>query len=148
VSVAEFDAVKVWLQSFPPLSEPEKVSDTVRRTADGKYVADTYCVLFGGAPDELDDNRFTGMQAPESNAEYVHTVRCVSTSAGGCRNLVSLVTNHMVGHRPVVEGRTTDPLRLTFARDVEPDDSIRPALFFADLEFTWTSRRKQGVIQP
>jgi hypothetical protein len=148
VSAAEFNAVKDWLASYPALSAPNKVSDTVRRNADGTYVADTYCVLFGGAPDELNDDRFTGVQAPESTAEYVHTVRCVSTTASGCRNLVSLVTKHMVGHKPVVAGRKTDPLRLTFARDVESDDSIRTVLFFSDLEFTWTSRRPQLEVQP
>lgn len=140
MSVSEhFDAVKAQIETDEALEG--KGYDTARRDIEGKLVRDTYWILFGGAPEALDDDRFTKPQDAASTAEYVYTVRAVSVTAAGCRATINKIIAKLAGAALAVSGRSLDKLRLTGSEDPKPDYSVRPPLFFADLEFTLVSRR-------
>lgn len=133
---AEYAAVLAQLEDDENLT----VRDTVYK-ADGTLFTGTYAVLFGGVPDDLDDDRFTKSQDTDSAATYVYTVRGVAPTADGARAVLKHVTTQLVGFVATISGRTCDPIRLTHADDVEPDTSVKPPLFYADLELTLVSRR-------
>lgn len=109
-------------------------------TTTGLPVVGTYVILFGGAPDSLDDGRLSAPQFVDSDAEYVYTVRSVSTTADGVRSTQTKVGAQLIGHRLVVAGRSCRT-ELTHATDVDWDKSVNPPLFFADQEFTVYSSR-------
>jgi len=133
---AEYAAVKARLVADTTLV----VRDTVYN-ADGTIFTGTYAVLFGGAPDTLDDDRFTAAQGTDSTATYVYTVRGVAPTADGARAVLKHVTTQLVGFVATVTGRKCDPIRLTRSTDVEVDASVRPPLFYSDVELTLISRR-------
>lgn len=137
--IAEFAAFKAQVQASPLLTQ--KVFDVVRIDGDGKLIRDTYVVLFGGPPDDLDDGRLSLPQLPDADATYVYTARVVSTTPGGVRSTINLVLGQIVGQVLVVDGRRIDPMRLTFSTDIIADTSVLPPLFYSDLEFTVVSRR-------
>jgi hypothetical protein len=137
--IGEFAAFRGQLESAPALSG--KVFDAVRVDAEGKLIRDTYAVLFGGPPDDLDDGRLALPQMADADATYVYTVRAVSTTAGGVRATLSLLLRQVVGSVLTVEGRRMDRTRLTDVTDVLTDDAVRPPMFYADIEFAVVSRR-------
>lgn len=140
MSAAEhFAAVKARLDADSALSG--KGYDSARRNTDGTLIRDTYWILFGGAPETLNDDRFTKPQAADSTAEYVYTVRAVSVTPDGCRAVVGKVIAQLAGATLTVEGRALDPLRLTASDDPRPDDAVKPPIYFADTEWTLVSRR-------
>ena len=63
---AHYAAVKARLNADTNLAG--KGADTIRLDGAGLPVRDTYWVLFGGAPDELDDDRLAAKQRPDSDA--------------------------------------------------------------------------------
>lgn len=132
----EYAAVKAQLVDDDALV----VRDTVYQ-ADATIFLGTYVVLFGGGPDDLDDQRFTKAQDVDSDATYVYTTRCVSTTAAGVRSTLKHVTTQLVGFIPTISGRTCNPIRLTHSDNVEVDPSVKPPLFYCDAEFTLVSRR-------
>jgi len=137
--MAHFSAFKARLEGDSALSG--KGYDSARRNTDGILIRDTYWIPFGGAPENLDDDRFTKPQDADSNAEYVYTVRAVSPTPDGCRAVVDKVTAQLAGAVLAVTGRELDPLRLTASDDPRPDDSVKPPIYFADTEWTLVSRR-------
>lgn len=114
------------------------VHDTALVDAGGLPVVGTYAILYGGAPDVLDDGRLTAMQSPNSDAEYVYTVRSVSTTADGVRSVQAKVGVQLIGHALAVAGRSCRIVQ-TDVTDPEKDRSV--ALFFADQEYTVYSSR-------
>jgi hypothetical protein len=134
--VDEYAAVEARLEADTALV----VRDTVYDSA-GELFRGTYVVLFGGAPDILDDNRLAKAQDPDSAAVYMYTVRCVSTTPAGVRSALKHVTTQLVGFIPTITNRTCDPIRMTHTTDVEPDTSVKPPLFYSDAEFTLASQR-------
>jgi len=136
---AHYAAVKARLEADPALAT--KVNDTLLLTATGLPVQGTYAILYGGAPDSLESNRFTAPQAIDSDAEYVYTVRSVSTTADGVRSIQAKVAAQLIGHRLVVAGRNCTSMRLTDVTDVQYDKATNPVLLFADQEFTLNSYR-------
>lgn len=136
---SHFLAVKSRLLAEPALVG--KVNDTALvDTTTGLPVVGTYVVLYGGAPDSLDDGRLSSLQSPDSDAEYVYTVRSVSTTADGVRSTQTKVGAQLIGHRLVVAGRSCR-VELTDQTNVDWDKSTDPPLFFADQEFTVYSSR-------
>lgn len=132
-----FAAVLSRLRESPALAG--KVHDTALIDPGGLPVVGTYAILYGGAPDVLRSGRFTAPQLATSDAEYVYTVRSVSTSADGVRSVQSKVEGQLIGHVLVVAGRNCSRLRRTFVADPEMDKSTNPVLYFADQEFTVNS---------
>jgi hypothetical protein len=106
----------------------------------GLPIRGTYTILFGGAPDVLDDGRLSALQFADSDAEYVYTVRSVSTTADGVRSTQTKVGAQMIGHRLIVAGRSCR-IEQTHATDVDWDKSVKPPLLFADQEYTVYSSR-------
>lgn len=137
-AAAHFEAVKARLELDTALAG--QVRDTIYDGA-GEVVHGSYVVLFGGAPDLLDDNRATKIQDQDSTATYVYTVRSVSTTPGGVRSVVAKVVAQIVGFAPTVTGRRCDTLRLTHTTGVDKDATVKPPLYFEDDEFTLVSRR-------
>ncbi len=137
-AAAHYDAIKAQLEV--DLALADNVRDTVYDGA-GEVVRGSYVVLFGGAPDTLDDNRATKIQDADSTATYVYTARSVSTTPGGVRSVVAKAIAQLVAFTPTVSGRRCDPVRLTHSTEVQVDDSVKPPLYFEDDEFTLVSRR-------
>jgi hypothetical protein len=137
-AAAHYAAVKARLETDTALAG--QVRDTVFDGA-GEVVRGSYVVLFGGAPDALDDGRLTRIQDIDSTATYVYTVRSVSTTPGGVRSVVSKVLDKLVGFSPTVTGRRCDTIRLTHSRGVQIDSTVKAPLYFEDDEFTLVSRR-------
>jgi len=117
-----------------------KVHDTALVDAVGLPVVGTYAILYGGAPDVLDDGRLSSVQAATSDAEYVYTVRSVSASADGVRSIQTHVATQLVGHRLVVTGRSC-LVEQSNVTGIDWDRSTNPPLFFADQDFLVRSSR-------
>lgn len=133
-----YAAVKSRLLADPALTG--KVHDTALVDAGGLPVVGTYAILYGGAPDLLASNRFTAPQSVDSDAEYVYTIRAVSTTADGVRSVQSKVAAQLVGHALVVAGRQCR-VEQTDTTEIDWDKATNPPLFFADQEFTVYSSR-------
>ncbi|MEO5920612.1 MAG: hypothetical protein ABIQ01_05655 [Pseudolysinimonas sp.] len=134
-----FAAVRTLLVAGPNLAN--RVFDTARVDAQGQLIRDTYAVLFGGTPDDRDDDRNTAPQQVDSTAEYVYTTRSVSITADGARKVADQVAAALIGKVATVTGRRCDPLRQTLGGDAEPDRSVTPPLYYIDDEYTLVSRR-------
>ena len=115
-----------------------KGHDTSFTDVDGAPVRSTYWLLFGGAPDVLDDGRMTALQLATSDAEFVYTVRSVSTTGDGARSVQAKVAAQMIGHPLVVPGRLCRT-QMTDATDIRWDQTAK--LFHGDQEFTVFSSR-------
>lgn len=136
---AHYAAVKARINAHASLAG--KGSDAIRMEA-GLPVRDTYWVLFGGAPDELGDDRLTAPQRADSDAEYLYTVRFVSVTHDAVLQGAAAVVAQLVGWVPTVSGRTCDPVRLDDGvPPVDADTRVSPALFFIDLDFVLKSSR-------
>ncbi len=136
---AEFNAVKARLNADAALAG--KGSDAVRMEA-GLPVRATYWVLFGGAPDELDDDRLAAIQRPDADAEYLYTLRLVSVTHDAVLDMCERAVTQLVGWVPTVAGRRCEPMRLDDRPDlIDADTRVTPALLFADLDFIVQSNR-------
>ena len=136
--LSHYAAMKARLEAEPTLAG--KINDTALVTAAGLPFVGSYEVLYGGAPDSLDDERLAAMQSSTSDAVYVYTVRSVSPTAAGVRNQQAKVAAQLIGHRLVVAGRSCR-VEQTDATDVDWDRSTNPPLYFADQEYTVYSSR-------
>ena len=134
---AHYAAVIARLRASPALAD--KTHDTALVDSGGLPVVGTYAILYGGAPDVIMSGRFTAPQLATSDAEYVYTVRSVSTTADGVRSTQAIVAGQLIGHTLVVAGRTCSRLRLTDTTDPDLDKSTNPYLFYADQNFTVNS---------
>ena len=133
---AEYAAVSARLAADPALVVRDTVYDTSGALFRGQYV-----VLFGGAPDELDDQRYSHPQASDSRAVYVYTARCVAVTADGVRSVLDHVMTQLIGFAPVIAGRKCWAMTMTLTQDPAPDTSVQPPLYFCDTEFTLVSDR-------
>lgn len=134
--MSEFDALKALLESVPELAGRVRDSVTDR---DGGLVRGTYLVLYGAGPSELDDGRYGGIPRPDSDALYEFPLRAVSIDAEGVRLLAGLVQS-VVGRKPSVADRKTDPLTVEFEA-AQVDNSVSPPLHFMDMHVEFWSRR-------
>lgn len=107
----------------------------------GQLVRANYWIVFGGRPEDLDDDRFTAPQQLDSIAEYVFTVRSVAVDADGALDQADAIAAQLVGAVVAVEGRSLDPMRATGSDPVAPDNRVSPPLFYCDDEYTVVSRR-------
>ena len=135
---AHFAAVKARLNADAALAG--KGSDAIRMEA-GLPVRDTYWVLFGGAPDELDDGRLSAPQRADSDAEYVYTVRFVSVTHDAVLQGAERVVAQLVGWSPTVAGRNCGAIVLDDQQPVDADTRVSPPLYFIDLDFVLKSSR-------
>lgn len=139
-----FLAVMSWLKADTVLAG--RVHNTLVVDTSGLPVRDTYVVLFGGPPDELDDDRLSSPQTMRSDAEYEYTARSVSVTADGALAVAERVASRLVGFQPLVAARSCEPMRLVRSFPVEVDSSVRPPLFFCDQDFLLRSSR--AVLPP
>lgn len=135
----EFAAVKARLEDAPQLTT--KVFETARVDSSNGLIRDTYLILFGGGPESINDYRLAKNQDPDSDAEYEFDLRAVSTTAAGARALWRIAHRQLVGHILTVDGRRCDPLRFEDSEPVQPDNSVKPPLFYIDSTYSLTSRR-------
>lgn len=135
---AHYSAMKACIESRPALAG--KVFAAARLNPQGGLVRETYVILFPTAPD-LDDDRFTAVQAEGSTATFEFDVKAVAPTADGVMHVMDHLTAALVGASLDVAGRRCDPVVLTSSDPVAPDDDSSPPMFYADLEFTVVSRR-------
>lgn len=134
-----YAAVKARLEASPVLAG--KVHNTIATDAAGVPIRTSYVILFGGSPDVLDDDRLTSEQSTDSDAEYLYTVRAVGANADAALATADVVKGQLIGFAPTISGRSCPAMWLDDGSDVEPDVSIKPPLFYIDLEFGLKSNR-------
>ena len=136
---AHYAAVKDRLNADTVLAG--KGSDAIRME-NGLPVRATYWVLFGGAPDDLDDDRLAAPQQADSDAEYVYTVRFVSVTHDAVLQGAERVIAQLVGWVPTIAGRNCGAIELDEGdANVDADTRVTPPLFFIDLDFILRSSR-------
>lgn len=135
---AHFAAFRALLVAVSILAN--KTFSNVRIT-NGQPVRANYIVLFPDGPADLDDNRYTGVQARESRSRWRFDVRVVAVDADGLMLLADAAMS-VIGQIPVIEGRTCD--RVSLVPGVEEGkgryDSVTD-LHYLDLSFQFWSRR-------
>lgn len=138
---AHYLAVKSRLLADSALAT-KGVFDTVRvDTTSGLPVQATYVVLFGGAADVLDDGRLSAPQLASSDAEYIYTVRAVSTSFDGVMATMTKVHAQLLGFIPTVDGRKCSAITLDNSSEVRPDNAVNPPMYYMDCDFILKSSR-------
>lgn len=130
---AEYSALKVLLESVPPLS------GSVHGPDEEEPKRDTYLLTFPAGPEELDDARWATIPRPESDAEYSFPLRAVSTDLAGVM-LIADAVRGLVGRKLTVAGRRCDPITVEFD-PVKKDNAVSPALFFMNMWVEFWSRR-------
>lgn len=126
--MTEFDAFRARLVA----RFPNKVDDTVRFTADGKYNRDNYLILTGQRRVESAERQ--GRSQP-GNHIWFFKVRAVGVSAEAVRGMLRDASLELVGWVPQVAGRTCYAVRWTDGTAPEADHAVKPPLFFADDEY-------------
>lgn len=134
----EFPAFKARLVESPILAG--KVFPIVRVTG-GEPVRTNYVVAKSSPPDEIDDARYSSVQAFDAARRFTFDVRVVAVSDDGLDTLGNAVLRQALGHRLVVDGRRCDPISLV--PGVEEGDGYDrvAALFYRDFSFRFWSRR-------
>jgi len=139
VITIHYSAVKDRLEADTALLN--KVFPSVRLDSTGDLIRESYLILYPTSPEELDDYRFTKEQDINSTATFIYDLKAVSSTAEGAGEVADHAITQLVGARLTVAGRKLDQIRMTGASRVEPDTSVKPPLFYCDLEFTLISRR-------
>lgn len=134
-----FAAVKARLEASSVLAG--RVYNTFAVDASGAPIRTAYVILYGGAPDVLNDDRVTAPQSRDSDAEYVYTVRSVGPTADSALATADVATGQLIGFVPTVAGRRCSKIKLEDGGVVELDNSIKPPLFYIDQDFLLISRR-------
>lgn len=137
--IAHYAAVKARLQADTIIAP--KVFDAARVDATGALIRDTYVILFGGPPDDLDDGRNTSPQSSGSDAVYLYPTKVVSITAIGALGFAKKVSDHLVGFRPVIANRLCGEIALDDADPVEVDFSVTPPLYYVNQDFILKSSR-------
>ena len=136
---AHYKAVKARLEASPVLAG--NVYNTLAKSADGSLITTSYVILYGGAPDVLNDDRVSAPQSKDSDAEYVYTVRSVGVNADAALATADVASTQLIGFVPTLAGRRCQRIRLDDGGSVEMDSSLTPPLFFIDQDFLLISRR-------
>ena len=131
--IAEFDAVKTLLGSVSLLAGSVFTPD------DPEPARGTYLLVFPAGPEDMDDQRWSTVPVPGSDAEYSFPLRAVAQDVAGVM-LIADAVKGLVGSKPNVSGRRCDPLTVEFD-PVKKDNSVSPALFFMDMWVEFWSRR-------
>ena len=134
-----YAAVKARLEASAALAG--KVYNTLARKADGTLITTSYVILYGGTPDVLDDERLSSVQSIDSDAEYIYTVRSVSSTADGALATADVASTQLITAVLVISGRLCNPILLDDGGVVEMDASLSPPLFFLDNAFLLKSSR-------
>lgn len=136
------DAVTARLEMHAGLAG--KVFEVVRQNPDGEYVRANYVVVTAGMPVTGGD-RQARTQTHRDNAVFDFKVRAVGVSPSAVLGLLDAVSQQWLGWVPSVVGRECSAMR--YPRQsvtVEADTSVRPPLFFADVEYTLRSHFVNG----
>ena len=133
---AHYDVVKARLEEHVALAG--KVFDVVR-VENGEFVRAAYVVLTIGMP-ETGGDRQARSQQHDDNAVFDLKVRAVGTSPSAVMGLLNAVSAQWLGWVPTVAGRRCYALRYPRQTvDIESDASVRPPMFYADVEYTFRS---------
>lgn len=134
---AHYDAVKARLEEHVALSG--KVHDAVRVNDAGEFVRAAYVVLTAGMP-ETGGDRHARSQTHQDNAVFDFKLRAVGTSVNAVMGLLDAVSSQWLGWVPTVAGRRCFAMRYPRQEAaVLPELSVRPPLFYADVEYTLRS---------
>lgn len=136
--LAHFTAFRAWLDAAPPLTGR---GHDAAHLDPSTQITDAYWVLYGGGPDELDDERLSKTQDPLSDAVYEYTVRCVAPTGDGALAVATAVFVRAVGARLTVEGRRLEPVEYVGGSPVKFDPAFVTPVFFVDESYRLTSRR-------
>lgn len=134
---AHYDVVRARLEEHVALKA--KVHDAVRVSESGEFVRAAYVVLTAGMP-ETGGDRQARAQIHHDNAVFDFKVRAVGTSVNAVMGLLDAVSAQWLGWVPAVAGRRCSAMRYP-RQDVEvlPELTVRPPLFYADVEYTLRS---------
>ena len=108
---------------------------------DGNPIRGNYYVLFHGGPDEVNDDRLTKGQDPDSDRLFVYTVRCVAVTDEFVDDMSAEAFSLLLNWAPVVSGRVCSTVRHAGSDPVKADTAVLPPLYFGDDEYELDSRR-------
>lgn len=136
------DAVTARLEMHVGLAG--RVFEVVRQNPDGEFVRDNYLVVTAGMPVTGGD-RQARSQVHRDNAIFVFKVRAVGVTSDVVLRMLDAVSQQWLGWVPSVVGRECSSMRYPDQNvTVEADTSVRPPLFFADVEYTLRSHFVNG----
>ena len=131
--IAEFNAVKSLLESVPILSGHVYGPD------DEEPARGAYLLVFPAGPEDMDDQRWSAVPDPKSDAEYSFPLRAVAEDRHRLM-LIADAVKGLVGRKPTVAGRRCDPLTVDFD-PMKKDNAVSPALVFMNMWMEFWSRR-------
>lgn len=138
---AEYTAFLARLRAHTMLSN--KTDTVVRLDGSGNAVRANYIIAFPAVPDGLGDDRYTALQAVDSDRFLSFDVRVVAVDADGVLLLAEAVMAQMIGHVLDVSGRRCEPIRL--ATDGVEEGTVQfdrtARLFYLDVSLEFMSRR-------
>lgn len=129
------------VQARLELRLPGKVSDSARLNTDGTYRRENYVILLGGAPAETGGDRQAHSQILNDNAVFDYKMRVVGTSPGVVRDMLDAVNAQMFEWTPLIPGRVCSRMHYPPRQrpEVQVETSVKPPLFFADVEWVLRS---------
>lgn len=132
-----FTALKSRIEAHPGLSG--RVYGTFRSDASG-LVRDNYVILYSPVPLDVPQERFTEIQTFDGAVEFDARFKVVAVDEANARRLQAAVLTQLVGFMLTIDGRQPAKVTLGPVREVTPDTSVKPFLFYADASVEWTSR--------
>lgn len=129
-----YEALRARLETDAALAG--KGSDSIKLNDRGELIRETYWVLSGGET-SYPIERMTATQA-SGDLESVFNWRLISPSANAVRIGIDKASQLLRGWVPVIAGRSCAAATVDVF-EVEPDLSVRPPIFFADVEITLRS---------
>ena len=132
-----FAAFRTMLAAVPGIPA---VDDVARVTDSGELVRANYVIAWPPKIPDLDDERYTALQRPDSKAVLRFDVRPVATTADGVLLLADRALS-LIGQKLTVEGRSCDPFTLVPGVEEGKAEYDRTArLYYVDFTLETVSR--------
>lgn len=134
-----YEAMHDRLESHEALAG--KVDDTLRYDEDGKYRRENYIVLLGGAPVAMGGERQARKLTANDNAVFDWALRHVGISPDAVRLLMEASAAQLAGWVPTIVGRRCSAMHYPPNQnpEIRPENSVKPPLFYADVEWVLRS---------
>lgn len=105
--------------------------------ADGTPFRASYVVLHDLGADDVGDARYTKAQTADSARTMRVVARCVGEDENAVRGVMDALSAQFIHWAPTVQGRHCWALVLDNESEIQNDDTVKPPLKFADLDFTY-----------
>lgn len=136
---AHFAALRAEAQKHPALSASTHDGDFP--TKDGQIVRGSYVILYDLGFDEINDDRTTSEQSPDSDGTYRVVARSVGITPFAARSVDDALHAQLVGKRLAIDGRACSAIEQDDTGPVQTAGDVSPPLHFIDTDYTFRSSR-------